>query len=137
MRGARDAAREAFAKAQALAPAHAIAPWLSQAQLEREAGDMARAQALLEQALARTKAQADSAPITRQLAELALDRKDYDDAERRFATLAGAAHGGVFQATEYARALRLNPQRAAESYLARYRAKLPKTAPAPAASRAD
>jgi len=39
--------------------------------------------------------------------------------------------------TEYARALRLNPQRAAESYLARYRAKLPKAAPTPAASRAD
>ena len=36
--------------------------------------------------------------------------------------------------TEYARALRLNPQRAAESYLARYRAKLPKAAPAPSAS---
>jgi flagellar biosynthesis protein FlhG len=36
--------------------------------------------------------------------------------------------------TEYARALRLDPQRAAESYLARYRAKLPKTAPAPSAS---
>ena len=32
--------------------------------------------------------------------------------------------------TEYARALRLDPQRAAESYLARYRAKLPKAAPA-------
>ena len=31
--------------------------------------------------------------------------------------------------TEYARALRLDPQRAAESYLARYRAKLPKAAP--------
>ena len=39
--------------------------------------------------------------------------------------------------TEYARALRLDPQRAAESYLARYRAKLPKAAPTPAASRAD
>jgi flagellar biosynthesis protein FlhG len=39
--------------------------------------------------------------------------------------------------TEYARALRLDPQRAAESYLARYRAKLPKPAPAPAASRPD
>jgi flagellar biosynthesis protein FlhG len=36
--------------------------------------------------------------------------------------------------TEYARALRLDPQRAAESYLARYRAKLPKTAAAPSAS---
>jgi flagellar biosynthesis protein FlhG len=36
--------------------------------------------------------------------------------------------------TEYARALRLNPQRAAESYLVRYRAKLPKAAPAPSAS---
>ena len=36
--------------------------------------------------------------------------------------------------TEYARALRLDPQRAAESYLARYRAKLPKAAPAPTAS---
>jgi flagellar biosynthesis protein FlhG len=36
--------------------------------------------------------------------------------------------------TEYARALRLDPQRAAESYLARYRAKLPKAAPAPPAS---
>jgi flagellar biosynthesis protein FlhG len=33
--------------------------------------------------------------------------------------------------TEYARALRLDPQRVAESYLARYRAKLPKAAPAP------
>jgi flagellar biosynthesis protein FlhG len=32
--------------------------------------------------------------------------------------------------TEYARALRLDPQRVAESYLVRYRAKLPKTAPA-------
>jgi flagellar biosynthesis protein FlhG len=32
--------------------------------------------------------------------------------------------------TEYARALRLDPQRAAESYLVRYRAKLPKAAPA-------
>jgi len=39
--------------------------------------------------------------------------------------------------TEYARALRLNPQRAAESYLARYRAKLPKAAPAPSASRPE
>ena len=36
--------------------------------------------------------------------------------------------------TEYARALRLDPQRAAESYLVRYRAKLPKAAPAPSAS---
>jgi flagellar biosynthesis protein FlhG len=36
--------------------------------------------------------------------------------------------------TEYARALRLDPQRAAESYLARYRAKMPKAAPAPPAS---
>ena len=36
--------------------------------------------------------------------------------------------------TEYARALRLDPQRCAESYLARYRAKLPKAAPAPSAS---
>jgi len=36
--------------------------------------------------------------------------------------------------TEYARALRLDPQRAAESYLVRYRAKLPKPAPAPSAS---
>jgi flagellar biosynthesis protein FlhG len=36
--------------------------------------------------------------------------------------------------TELARALRLDPQRAAESYLARYRAKLPKTPPAPSAS---
>jgi flagellar biosynthesis protein FlhG len=36
--------------------------------------------------------------------------------------------------TEYARALRLDPQRSAESYLARYRAKLPKPAPAPPAS---
>jgi flagellar biosynthesis protein FlhG len=36
--------------------------------------------------------------------------------------------------TEYARALRLDPQRAAESYLARYRAKLPKPAPAPTAA---
>jgi flagellar biosynthesis protein FlhG len=36
--------------------------------------------------------------------------------------------------TEYARALRLNPQRAAESYLARYRAKLPKAAPTPSTS---
>jgi flagellar biosynthesis protein FlhG len=36
--------------------------------------------------------------------------------------------------TEYARALRLDPQRAAESYLARYRAKLPKAAPAPSPS---
>jgi flagellar biosynthesis protein FlhG len=36
--------------------------------------------------------------------------------------------------TEYARALRLNPQRAAESYLARYRAKLPKAAPSPPAA---
>ena len=36
--------------------------------------------------------------------------------------------------TEYARALRLDPQRAAESYLARYRAKLPKASPAPTAS---
>jgi len=36
--------------------------------------------------------------------------------------------------TEYARALRLNPQRAAESYLVRYRAKLPKAAPVPSAS---
>jgi len=34
--------------------------------------------------------------------------------------------------TEYARALRLDPQRAAESYLVRYRAKLPKAAPASA-----
>jgi flagellar biosynthesis protein FlhG len=33
--------------------------------------------------------------------------------------------------TEYARALRLDPQRAAESYLARYRAKLPKAPAAP------
>jgi len=39
--------------------------------------------------------------------------------------------------TEYARALRLNPQRAAESYLARYRAKLPKAAPPPSASRPE
>jgi len=36
--------------------------------------------------------------------------------------------------TEYARALRLDPQRSAESYLARYRAKQPKPAPAPPAS---
>jgi flagellar biosynthesis protein FlhG len=36
--------------------------------------------------------------------------------------------------TEYARALRLDPQRVAESYLARYRAKLPKAAPAAPAS---
>ena len=36
--------------------------------------------------------------------------------------------------TEYARALRLDPQRAAESYLARYRAKLPKAAPTAPAS---
>jgi flagellar biosynthesis protein FlhG len=36
--------------------------------------------------------------------------------------------------TEYARALRLDPQRIAESYLARYRAKLPKAAPAPSTS---
>ncbi len=36
--------------------------------------------------------------------------------------------------TEYARALRLDPQRVAESYLVRYRAKLPKPAPAPSAS---
>ena len=36
--------------------------------------------------------------------------------------------------TEYARALRLDPQRAAESYLVRYRAKLPKAATAPTAS---
>ena len=35
--------------------------------------------------------------------------------------------------TEYARALRLDPQRAAESYLVRYRAKLPKPATAPPA----
>jgi len=39
--------------------------------------------------------------------------------------------------TEYARALRLNPQRAAESYLVRYRAKLPKAAPPPSASRPE
>jgi flagellar biosynthesis protein FlhG len=39
--------------------------------------------------------------------------------------------------TEYARALRLNPQRAAESYLVRYRAKLPKAAPTPSASRPE
>jgi flagellar biosynthesis protein FlhG len=36
--------------------------------------------------------------------------------------------------TEYARALRLDPQRVAESYLTRYRAKQPKAAPAPSAS---
>jgi flagellar biosynthesis protein FlhG len=36
--------------------------------------------------------------------------------------------------TEYARALRLDPQRCAESYLVRYRAKLPKAAPVPSAS---
>jgi len=35
--------------------------------------------------------------------------------------------------TEYARAIRLDPQRAAESYLTRYRAKLPKAAPPPPA----
>jgi flagellar biosynthesis protein FlhG len=53
--------------------------------------------------------------------------------EEQFADMPAAVYVRGY-VTEYARALRLDPQRSAESYLARYRAKLPKPAPAPATS---
>ena len=53
--------------------------------------------------------------------------------EEQFAEMPAAVYVRGY-VTEYARALRLDPQRAAESYLVRYRAKLPKPAPAPSAS---
>ena len=53
--------------------------------------------------------------------------------EEQFADMPAAVYVRGY-VTEYARALRLDPQRAAESYLVRYRAKLPKAAPAPSAS---
>ena len=53
--------------------------------------------------------------------------------EEQFADMPAAVYVRGY-VTEYARALRLDPQRVAESYLARYRAKLPKPATAPSAS---
>ena len=53
--------------------------------------------------------------------------------EEQFAEMPAAVYVRGY-VTEYARALRLDPQRVAESYLVRYRAKLPKAAPAPSAS---
>jgi flagellar biosynthesis protein FlhG len=52
--------------------------------------------------------------------------------EEQFADMPAAVYVRGY-VTEYARALRLDPQRAAESYLVRYRAKLPKAVPVPAA----
>jgi hypothetical protein len=53
--------------------------------------------------------------------------------EEQFADMPAAVYVRGY-VTEYARALRLDPQRSAESYLTRYRAKLPKAVPAPPAS---
>ncbi len=53
--------------------------------------------------------------------------------EEQFAEMPAAVYVRGY-VTEYARALRLDPQRSAESYLARYRAKLPKAVPAPSTS---
>ena len=53
--------------------------------------------------------------------------------EEQFADMPAAVYVRGY-VTEYARALRLDPQRAAESYLVRYRAKLPKAVPVPTAS---
>jgi flagellar biosynthesis protein FlhG len=53
--------------------------------------------------------------------------------EEQFAEMPAAVYVRGY-VTEYARALRLDPQRSAESYLVRYRAKLPKAAPVAPAS---
>jgi tetratricopeptide (TPR) repeat protein len=116
-RGDRDAARAAFARAAEQSP-QAVAPLLLRAGLERDGGDHELAGQLLEQALALSKPGRPRADVLRQLGELALERQDFEQAERRYAALAAAQPGGVFEAAEYARALaaRGHHARAAQAY---------------------
>jgi tetratricopeptide (TPR) repeat protein len=104
--GELDAARAAFERAAQLSPA-LRAPIVLAARLERRAGALERAQALLTRAseLSKTGAPVDREAVVEELAEVALERKDFDAAASAFESLAVARKDSPFAATAFARAL--------------------------------
>jgi HEAT repeat protein/predicted Zn-dependent protease len=97
-------ARGRYEQAVAQRPEHAL-PRLALARAMRDAGDLAGARATFESALERTPRGAAHDEVLRELATLALDRGELEEARRRFDQLAGGPGASVYLRTELARAL--------------------------------
>ncbi|AKF05613.1 TPR repeat protein [Sandaracinus amylolyticus] len=99
-----DEARAQYEQAATLRPDEPLAT-IAIARVLRESGDTEGARTRYEAALERTPRGPARDDVTRELATLALDRGDVDEARRRFDQLAGGAGGSLYLRTELARAL--------------------------------
>jgi cellulose synthase operon protein C len=99
-----EAAAAAYAEAAAVAPKEP-APRVALGRLKREAGELAEARRLIEEALEHTAEPAERRERLRELGQVALDQGDHASARGYYGRLAKGAKGSVYLRTEYARAL--------------------------------
>lgn len=106
-----------YTEAAALRPNDA-APHGAQGRLAAAAGDLPGARAALGRALALTREDQAQRDLREELATLALQANDFDDAAAHYRELARGADAGIYQRTAFARALTAlgHHQRAIEEY---------------------
>lgn len=106
-----------YTEAAALRPNDA-APHGAQGRLAAAAGDLPGARAALGRALALTREDQAQRDLREELATLALQANDFDDAAAHYRELARGADAGIYQRTAFARALTGlgHHQRAIEEY---------------------
>lgn len=75
------------------------------ARVERAGGDRARARALFDEALAQTRDRLAREELLREVAQLAMDMRDFDGARAYYQQLSGGGSTSVYLRGEYARAL--------------------------------
>jgi tetratricopeptide (TPR) repeat protein/HEAT repeat protein len=116
-RGRLEEARALYEEAASLRASDPL-PRLALARVARDCGDAAGARARLLEALQRTRDGAAREDVLRQLAGLAIEHGDLDEARRRYDELAAGAHGSLYLRTEFARALleRGRTEQAIEEY---------------------
>jgi tetratricopeptide (TPR) repeat protein/HEAT repeat protein len=99
-----DDARAAYQRAAELRPTDP-APSIALAQLQRAAGAVAEARSLYQRALEHTRDRLQREELLREVAQLAMEAGDYEGARGLYEELGRGGDGGVYQRTEYARAL--------------------------------
>jgi len=116
-RGQTEQARAEFEDACELQPSRAAA-WIARGRFELDQGERQQAERFFERALEHSDAARVRSELLRELGELALERQDFETAERRYAALAASGKPGIYQRTRYARALaeRGHHGRAADAY---------------------
>ena len=111
-----DRAADHYREAAAGRPRDA-SPWIALGRMARGAGNLDQSRSAYEAAMERVGQGPVRREIQRALGELAIERSDFEGAERAYRALAGASDGPFLQ-TEYARALRErgHAERAVQEY---------------------